>query len=100
MFWQKKAWADLQACLCWAETALRDFLDEHHVHSDGTRQDTLHFYDNLDGQIFPSFIQLNCVYRSFCHFFPKNLTDDLALPDAGLIALIKYWFVIFLDQWL
>ena len=26
--------------------------------------------------------------------------DDLDLSDDGMVALIKYWFGIFLDQWL
>ena len=60
----------------------------------------LHFYDNLDGQILLSSIQLNPVYRSLCHLLPTNIMDDLAPPDAGIIALIKYWFGIFLYQWL
>ena len=98
MFCQNKVWVDHQVCLHEAETYLKYHLDEHHVCSDRTRKDTLHFYENLDVQISPSPIQLNSVYRSFCHFFLTNLTDELDPPDAGLIALIKYWFGIFLDQ--
>ena len=98
VLWKNKSWADRQVCLNWAETALKDCLDERHVRSDVTRQDTLHFYGNIDGQIFPSLFQLNRFYRSFFQFFPKNLTDNLDPPDTGMIALIKYRFGIFLDQ--
>ena len=28
------------------------------------------------------------------------MTDNMDTPDAGLISFIKYWFGIFLDQWL
>ena len=28
------------------------------------------------------------------------MTDDLAPPDAGLIDMIKYWFGIFIEQWI
>ena len=87
-------------CFHWAETALQYHLNEHHVRLYGTRRDTLHSYDNLGGNIFLSFIQLNRVYGSLCNFFPKNLTDDLDPPDDGLISFIKYWFGIFLHQWL
>ena len=100
MFWQKKVWSDYQVCLHWAETYPKDHPDEQHVRSDGTRQYTLHFHDNLDGHISPPFIQLNHDYRSFCHFLPTNLIDNLAPSDSGMIALIKYWFFIFIDQWI
>ena len=92
MFWQKKAWANRQVCLHWSETAPKDHLGEHHVCSYGTRQDTLHLYENNDKQILSEFIQLIRIYHSFCQFFPTNVTEDLAPPDAGLIALIKYCF--------
>ena len=97
MFCQNKVWVDHQVCLHESETALKYHLDEHHVCSDRTRKDTLHFYENLDGQIFPSFVQINRVYRSFCHLFPTNIMEYLAPPDNGLVALINYWSGIFLD---
>ena len=100
IFFQKKAWSDRQVWLHWDETFLKDNLDEHHVCSDGTREYTLQLYDNLDGHIFLSFIKLNHVCCSFCHFLPKNMTYNLALTDDGLVSLINYWIGIFLGQWI
>ena len=28
------------------------------------------------------------------------MTDNMDTPDAGLISFIKYWFGIFIDQWI
>ena len=100
VFWNKKAFLDLHVCLHWSENSLKDNINKNHVSSDGRSQDTLQFYDNIDRQILPSLIQLNHIYPSFYHFYPKNIIEDLDPLDAGKIVLIKYWIGIFLDQWL
>ena len=65
------------------------------------KEEILLIQDNLDGQVQQSYQQMcRRSANALCWYTPPDYTDDLSPVDAGMGAQIKYWFGVYLDEWL
>ena len=74
---------------------------DNHTKEDGPKEDLLILQYNLDGKVQKQYQDM-CKYGSntICWYHPIEYTDDLDPPDAGTGKQIKFWFGVYLHEWI
>ena len=87
LMFQKKAWADCQFILQWAEKHFCPFLKQNVP----PQLENVYFCDNLDAQLQQGFLDLLKSVNCFRWLLPKKSTSETQPVDAGLGRLVKFF---------
>jgi hypothetical protein len=87
VMWQRKAWADTDTCVAWAETVLEECIEDD---LEDKAVNMLLFCDNLNGQVAEPFKNVFREWGATLQFGPKNATHMWQPVDHHVGARYKY----------
>lgn len=100
VFFQPKAWVDRPTALKIVNTTWKKHVDECHTSADGTVEETMCLFDNLDAQTHAEFTAELKALKTTSFFYPGGETDELAPVDAGYGKDVKHGVGLEMDSWL
>ena len=73
---------------------------DHHTKENGPKKELSILQDNLDYQVKRKYQDM-CQegYNTICCYFHPEYTHDLDPHDSGAGNHIRFWFVVYLDEW-
>ena len=74
---------------------------DYHTKEDGSKEELLILQDNLDDQVQKQYQDMcqegDNAHCWYCHL---EYTDDLDPTDSGAGNQVRFWFGVYLDEWL